>query len=169
MCETRDSGLRTNIFLGQLQAVYVSIKGRTTRHLFTHFFVIMSTCRRESLRHFHNDAEEEERGLPISTAKSGRTRIISPTQNQKSVRTSSVMQTIPWSTVWRNAAKTSNEESETATLTLSGMREESSQEKSPREAEEGSLTSWRIFFRHFAVLWYVPSYYPLLRKFLGSL
>ena len=93
-------------------------------------------------------------GGKLPTAKSGRTRLRSAlsrprqTRNLSEHRPSCRQFPDPLSggMLRKRVVRTRgpNEESETATRTLSGMHEGSSQEKSPREAEEGSLTSGRI-------------------------
>ena len=143
--------LRTKIFSGPVAngLRQKSIKGRTTRHWLTHFFVMMSTCRRESLR--YDDAEEEE-NFPLRKVAEHALDLhylahAKPEICQNIVRhaDNSLIHCLAEcceKVLYGHVDLTRNQK---RSRTLSGMHEESSQEKSPREAEEGSLTSGRIF------------------------
>ena len=150
-----------------------SIKGRTTRHWLTHFFVMISTCRRESQRHFHDGAEVEREDFPFPLRKVAEHALdlhylahAKPEICQNIVRheDNSLIHCLAEcceNVLYGHVDLTRNQKQR-----LVPYREcmrEVVKRKVP--VKQKKSYKWEDFFRHFSVLWRVPSYYPWLRKF----
>ena len=134
---------------------------------------MMSTCRRESLRHFSDDAEEEE-NFPFPLRKVAEHALdlhylahAKPEICQNIVRhaDNSLIHCLAEcceNVLYGHVDLTRNQKHRLVPF-LECMREVVKRKVSWKQRKESY--KWEDFFRHFSVLWWVPSFYPWLRKF----